>query len=284
MTTGLDMQNRRLLDLGFRQFIPAAQLQKYVQCFWVVRQKVKPATPVINRLAPDGGLGIMFNLASPFHRYDRDKTHHCVDRSVITGTTKNAVNMYFDGEVNAVGVRFHPGGAYPFIRIPLHELTDHVVTPLDIGLPIREADIDKLACAASTEQKVNVLQNLLLSRLAGWNQKNDSFLQSIALIQKYRGTIKIKEVADIFGMSIRSYQRHFKTQVGLTPKMFSRIVRIQAARQHIKKASLGSLTGVGYAASFYDQAHFIREFKSIMDLTPKEYLFEKQALSPLCNS
>lgn len=280
----IDTLNLRLQNLGFCKFTPSIQLQNYIQCFWIIARKDKLHSPIINRVAPDGGVGIIFNFGSSFYCSNQNESYDCNDRSIITGTTRNSVKMCFNGEINALGIRFHPGGAYPFIQIPIHELTDHVISLNDIDIQISETHFSIIANATKPEHKISLLQNLLLSRLVDFNYKEPLLFRSIALIQKHEGLIKVEEIAKRLGMSRRNCERKFKTYVGLTPKMFSRIVRIQAARLRIKTKNDSSLTEVGYETGFYDQAHFIREFKSIMNLTPKEYLLEKRGMSHLYNS
>lgn len=272
----VQIPDQQLKTLGFRAFAPLPPLQKYIQCFWAISRKDKLALPIVNRLAPDGGIGIIFNLGSPLYRYHQSKPIDYKAGSIVAGTTSHSVNMGLTGEINAFGVRFHPGRAYPFIRTPIHELTDQVVSLDDIEISISETHFGMMAEAVTLEQKVTILQNLLLAHLRDFNHKTPLSLQSIDLIKKSHGLMKIEDLAKQFGMSRRNYERQFKTNVGLTPKRFSGIVRVQAARFQIKTQRDISLTDVGYATGFYDQAHFIREFKSIMNLTPKEYLLEKR--------
>ncbi len=98
------------------------------------------------------------------------------------------------------------------------------------------------------------------------------------------GSMKVAELARQFNMSKRNFERKFKKHVGLSPKSFSNIIRIEKCRSLIKSLNFNNLTEVSYMCNFYDQAHCVREFKSFVEETPKQYLSNvKKHSSPFKN-
>jgi transcriptional regulator GlxA family with amidase domain len=78
-------------------------------------------------------------------------------------------------------------------------------------------------------------------------------------------------VADRLYISQRQLERLYKIHVGISPKKYARLLRVEQARIAIKNAPTLSAAEIGNATGFYDQAHFIREFKSIIGMTPNDY-------------
>ncbi len=275
----------RLRDIGFRKFSPSQHLQNYVQCYWAIDTKIKLSYPAVFRLSPDGGVGVVINSGSPFYRSSREESFCCDDKSVVIGVTANSALMRFSDEVQAIGIRFYPGKSYPFIQVPAYELTDHIVPSCEIGLQAFDTKPELFSKSVNQEKQIEILESLLTSRLIKFSQKDKNVLQSVALIKKHNGLIKIDDVSKQLGMSRRHFERRFRYYVGLSPKEFCRIIRIQTVKSHMKLSSPQSLTSLAYDAGFYDQAHFIKEFREIMGLTPGQYLSEKsEGVSHFYNS
>lgn len=273
----INSSDLRLRDIGFRKFSPSKHLQNYVQCYWAIDRKTKPSYPAVFRLSPDGGVGVVINSGTPFYRSSREESFCCDVKSIVIGVTANSTLMSFSDEVHAIGIRFYPGKSYPFIQVPAYELTDHIVPSCDIGLQAFDSNPELFSKSINQEKQIEILESLLTSRLVKFSQKDKNVLQSVGLIKKHHGLITIDDVSKQLGMSRRHFERRFRFYVGLSPKEFSRIIRIQAVKHHMKLSSTKSLTSIAYDSGFYDQPHFIKEFRAIMGLTPGQYLLEKSA-------
>ena len=80
----------------------------------------------------------------------------------------------------------------------------------------------------------------------------------------------------------RQLERNFKKQIGISPKQLSKVIRLQAILQLLLNQKTETLTGVAYETEYYDQSHFIKDFKEFTGTTPKEFLTDdKMVLSSL---
>ncbi len=96
----------------------------------------------------------------------------------------------------------------------------------------------------------------------------------IEAVLQSNGTISIEKLADELQIGKRQLERKFQAVVGLNLKMFSRIIRFNYALQLIEKKEFDGFTKVAYDGGFYDQPHFIKDFKDLTGLNPKQYFSE----------
>ena len=175
------------------------------------------------------------------------------------------------GRVDMLGVRFHPGRGLPFVGIPLSELTDRRV-PLD-ELWGRDA-LDLV------EPAVAPLERVLVDRLHRWTRSTSSdeplATRAIAMLRHSRGGARIRDVAAALGVGERRLERAFDRSVGISPKVFARVMRLRRAANRVTHAPKAtSWTSLAFEAGYADQAHLIREFRALTGLTPEQYVSER---------
>ena len=170
-------------------------------------------------------------------------------------------------------VYFKVNGAAAFFSEPIHELfrqslsLDNFI--LRSELVILEEQLDE---AKSDIERINVVERFLLSRLK--QHKPDALvLAAVALIFEKHGNIRMSEVAEKLHTSQSPFEKRFRRVVGATPKKFASIIRLKYTLQQFQAQT--SLTSLAYESGFYDQAHFIKEFKTFTGETP-EHFFNKE--------
>ncbi len=131
---------------------------------------------------------------------------------------------------------------------------------------------EQLAGAKANDSRITAIENFLIKRMT--NAEPDKLvLAAIALIHKTKGSLRIKELAAELHTSQSPLEKRFRQVVGATPKKFASIVRLKnVLRQYNAETDL---TDLGYEAGFYDQAHFIKEFKSFTGDTPEKFFSQK---------
>jgi AraC-like DNA-binding protein len=238
----------------YREYPPHPALVPYVQCYW----SIAPAPSVlINHVLPDGCVDVMFTL------HDEG----CI--AEVVGTMQSAINATVNDTTAFLGVRFLPGGALPFLRLPLYELTDSAL-PLEAlwGSLARELS-ERIFDAPTLPAKIKLLENVLLQRI---NAPVDTLiLETLYAIRSRCGSISIHELTTRAALSERQLERRFRQHIGLSPKMFARVVRFRSAAALLQQPAPLSLQDVVFRSGYYDQAHFIHDFKAFTGLTPTEY-------------
>ena len=102
---------------------PQRPLSSFVECFWTLESDVPSTQP--ERILPYGCVELILNFGAQFSQHDDDK-HRLQPRSFLVGQMTGPILISPTGPVQLLGIRFQPGGTLPFLRLPLHEITDHV--------------------------------------------------------------------------------------------------------------------------------------------------------------
>ncbi len=256
-------------------FRPHSSLSKYINCFWISRSPESPSpSPAKNLILPDGGTEIIFNTGAPEKVYIAGHGTYIGTSgfSMVVGPRKHALLLEDTGKKEKIGIRFNPGGLYPFLQLPPHHIAGSTVG-LDMlwGKVSQELEA-RLRETPDDPDKIKLLQNHLLRLLNPKFTGKHSVEFAVNQILETNGNISIHELVSHMGMSQKSLERRFLNRVGLTPKFFSRIVRIRGALKLIHECSSADWTDIGCCLGFYDQAHFIKEIKAFTGFTPTRFL------------
>ena len=101
---------------------------------------------------------------------------------------------------------------------------------------------------------------------------DDQIQKAIELILKHKGLVRIKDLTEELYITERTFERNFISQVGLTPKQFSKIIQFQSSLHHLTQSNYNKLTEISHDSGFADQSHFIKTFKKYTGQTPSYYL------------
>jgi methylphosphotriester-DNA--protein-cysteine methyltransferase len=183
------------------------------------------------------------------------------------------------GRVDLFGIRFHPSGAFPFLRIPLVELTDQVEA-LDsiVGREAHEMS-DAIAAANCFEDRVREFERFCLRSLSSSSTEDDIPRRLSLAITTRRGQVSVSELCRFSGLGERTLERIFQRNVGLPPKTFARIVRFQNVVRSIEAADSSGLLDTALAFGYYDQSHMIRDFREFSGKSPLAYFEEMHRIS-----
>jgi AraC-like DNA-binding protein len=254
--------------MRFDTYIPSDILKPYVKNFVISESEEEK----IYKVLPETGLVIGFQYKGKLSHIDNEKEIH-LSASGITGLRDSYRLFKNSPNIGTLLVFFKEAGAAVFFKQPVHELFRESVSldnfMLRSELLILEEQINE---AKSDLEKINVVEQFLISRMNNTIQDN-LVLSALALIHKSKGNIRIKELMKELHISQSPLEKRFRQVVGASPKKFASIVRLKHAIQNYDPQN--SLTDLSYEAGFYDQAHFIKEFKNFTGESPENFLTKK---------
>ena len=257
----------------FKTYTPPLPLSEFVDSLWFWQYDGAPE-PRARRL-PTGSMEFVINLGErPFLIYDDSDLakFERFDDLLICGVQRAATLT--NSSNRAIGVHFKPGGALPFLRMSLAELRDqHISLETIWGASARRLHC-QLMEAKSIDRMFVLLESYLMAntlRPLSHHPAVAAALEEFANISRVRA---VSEVAKLTGYSRRRFIELFNEEVGLTPKIFSRIQRFQAALELVKRARPVRWGDIALACGYYDQAHLIRDFQAFCGLTPTTYVDE----------
>jgi transcriptional regulator GlxA family with amidase domain len=180
-----------------------------------------------------------------------------------------------------MGIRFRPGGAYPFVSLPLAELTDTAI-PLDDlwGVAASQRLIDRLASARDDVARLDIITQALTARLIAHDHERDPLIDIVvASLVRSAGCAGIADLADRAGVTTRHLQRRFQDRVGVSPKVLARILRFQNTLRHREATTAIEWAHVAVACGYADQSHLIREYAALAGETPASLIAAEGELS-----
>lgn len=240
--------------IPYLEYPPHPALAPYVACYWCITSPM----PLVNRILPDGCTDMVVT-----------------DNIKFVGAMRHAfVSQLIPDEVT-VGVRFKPGGSAAFFRLPLHELTDDEVPLPDLWGRCAHDLTEQIALTTNPRVKIAHLEAALLCRLDGLPSLNTTLQQAVHTVRQTNGDITVTDLRTTLALSERQLERCFHQNTGLSPRQFARVTRFRQVLDLLHQPTL-SLTQVAYRARYYDQAHFIHDFKALAGLTPRDYRREQQ--------
>ena len=232
-------------------------------------------TPPYPRLTlpPSPAAWLIVNLGAPFRiRAGTDfEAAEYADGVVVTTPTR-ALEFGYPPGTRSVGVHFKPWGPAPFLPMPAGELCDRPVTLEDVwGRPIVAALRDRLATAAGPHKMLTLLEDQLM-RLVCETAGLGLVRHTSSVIAAATGAVAIGDLSVAAGVSSTHLAQRFKEVIGVTPKRFARMYRFAATVLSIDPAGPVDWLDLAAGAGYYDQAHFVNEFRAFTGLTPTRYL------------
>ena len=265
-------EDNPLTHLGFQRFAPSKGLAAYIQCYWFIRS----AQHSINSseyLHPDGGISITFNYGDSL-KFDDGLN---VGDITFDGANTTTRSLHLNCHVDTVGIRFLPAGARAFLAMPLNEFKGQLLSITDTPLTGYDELYQKLADESEYIKKVALLE-AWLSQVINPQQTELTLVNAaLQILEQYQGAIAISTLAAKLAVNQRRLERLFNDQVGLTAKEYGRNIRIKQARFYLKQHSNVSLADVAYNLGFFDQAHFSKQFKYVVGISPKAYAAKSKA-------
>lgn len=222
-----------------------------------------------------------------FHYGDLYKQYTGKENSIIQpscfviGQLTQPLEIEPTGETGIFSVRFHPQGFLPYATIPIKEMQNKAV-PLEqlFGKDGQEIE-QKILNAETTQDRIELIEKFLSNHLADTETIDCIVKSTVETILTANGQLPIDELSKQVNINRRQLERKFSSAIGLSPKQLSKTIRLQATLKILLNKQFTSLTALAYEGDYYDQAHFIKDFKEFTGLTPKEFYGENIKMSSL---
>lgn len=266
----------------FEVYVPAFPLNYFIERFFYY-EGLNPAHNK-ERFFPDGNTEIIFDLSeNPQYIYDNESLCEIqVCRYFwVSGVRTRSITIPSGRGSRMLIVAFKKGKAYPFYLMPMSEIADQVVSA-DLIFGGHMIDLREQLLASSTIQEMFLLLEKFLLRQFDGTLAGEISTQCIeyALFQivSQPNLLSFRNLCDQIGYSQKHFIHLFKEQVGVSPKEYLRIMRFQKAIVEIENCELIHWSTIARENGYYDQSHFINEFKSFSGFTPNEYIHRKTDL------
>lgn len=265
--------------MKYAEIIPGSRLMQYVKCYYIYESETNQAFE--DTVFPSGCMEIIFNLGIGKWQIEVGDGFATTPSIELWGQITKPLNIRSIGKNTMFGIRFFPHAASCFLNDKVDLFNNRVVDFSDLsGQAVKSLHI-KLLETETLNKKIEFVEDFLLHRLSLTEKR----LNKIAIVGDIMNELKqddffdnIENVASRYDITSRYLQKLFLQYTGLTPKLYSKINRFQKSLQLVTKQDL-SLTSIAYDCGYFDQSHFIREFKSFTGFTPSGYSFENSSIT-----
>jgi len=263
--------------MQYSEFHPDSPLSSFVECVWTLTSSTPSAEPQVERILPDGCVELILNFGSRFTQHT-ESHHQLQPRNFVVGQMTGPVLISPAEAVDLLGIRFHPGGAYPFLRVPMNAITDQLIELGSLSKALESRLLTACEHVSTPLERVVSITAALVKKLL---LTVDTNLMALAeSIVNSGGVISVDRLANDAGISCRQLERRFLSGVGLGPKVLSRILRFQQVFRAVERGD-NSWAEVALDCGYYDQAHLIRDFNQFAGQSPGVLFAE---FSPLTES
>lgn len=250
--------------MKFEKYFPTVQLKPYIKYFVVSENELENEYKVF----PTSGLVIGFQYKGQLVTL-KDNTESKLTISGITGITdgykvfKNSANIgtilvYFT-EIGFTHFASHPANELFNLSLSLDQIFDkNTITEVE----------ERLAIANTDKIRIKIVEEFLVSQLKDI-QTDQLIVEAVKLIYQSNGTIRIRELNEKLSISQSPFEKRFRKVVGTSAKKFAAIVRFNSVLENLNKTK--TLTEICYENNFFDQAHFIKDFKHFTGDTPENF-------------
>jgi AraC-like DNA-binding protein len=260
------------VDMHYRHRVLRPPLDAFIESIWLYHNAPRP--PGLERILPTGAAQLIVNLKEDQTRlYDAECPHRCVTTAgtVLSGVQSRYQVIDTSEQEYVAGVAFKAGGTVAFMPAPADETSD-ADTPLEAlwGSHRTAALRERLLEGDTFDAKLDALE-VALREMYRPPGLHPAVAFALTAFDRAPSTTSIAAVTDEIGMSAKRFIERFRIEVGTTPKRYCRVRRFQRAVAIAHRGDHVDWVSVALDCGYFDQAHFIHDFRSFAGLTPTGY-------------
>jgi AraC-like DNA-binding protein len=250
---------------------PTPPLASYIDYLWI--SESDPGVRVEGTQFPEGGVTILFSIGPRQGLRESDRAIRWFHTAWISGERLHPLHLVAPEGARLCGIHFRPGGARPFVGVPMSELANRVID-LDLVWPEAPELLERLAGAPSVADRFRILEASLLRRLAAHLLTPRGPRVVHGAVERLRAGMpgtSVGLVARDLGVTSRHLLRSFAEHVGIGPKALHRVLRFQRLIRTLDAGAAPAWTRLAVQLGYFDQSHLIRDFAEFTGLTPSSY-------------
>ncbi|WBX97032.1 helix-turn-helix transcriptional regulator [Chryseobacterium gambrini] len=256
--------------MNYQTFEPDQDLTAFIKCYWTL-ESPKEETPEKQTIIPDGCMEMIFHYGDLYKQYLDNGNTITQPRCFVIGQLTRPLEIEPTGETGIFSVRFHSEGFLPFTTVPIKEMENTAVSLEKLFGKDGQEIGQQVLNANSTSERIKLIEIFLLDQLTDIETIDRIVKSTVETIITANGQLSVDELSQLTQVNRRQLLRKFSAAIGLSPKQLSRTIRLQAALKMLLNDQFSNLADLAYENEYYDQAHFIKEFKEFTGSTPKEF-------------
>jgi AraC-like DNA-binding protein len=256
--------------MNYIEHRPCPELASILECLWEASDPHHAPERPPERIVPDGCPELIVHLAHRFSRLVR-KRWVTQPRMFIAGTLSRPWTLRGGRGIHTLGIRFRPGSITGLFPISMPAAKDREVPLAGVigAAPARQL-FRRLRSAGSRTRRFEVAEDWLRARLPDRPRPRSSATPAADAIRKSRGRVPVREIARALGWNPRRMERLFRRDLGIRPKLYARIVRLNAVLASLDGRERGLAVDLALEAGYFDQAHLLKDFRHLAGRGPRD--------------
>ena len=268
--------------MNYQTFQPQSDLEALVNFYWTLEVPYD-ANNQKQKIIPDGFIEMTFNLKDPIKRYTSETEYILHPPAMVMGQRTKSYYIEPIGDVESFAISFHPYGFANIINTPLKDIRDKEVPLKSLFGEDSARDLEQeIIQAPHTQRRIEIIEGFIRKKLNEPTTIDTIVKTTVDALLSTKGSTSINTILKEDLSKRRQLERKFATQIGISPKQLGKVIRLQSALKMMLHNEEENLTNIAYENEYYDQAHFTKDFKEFIGISPKEFLGnENMALSSL---
>ncbi len=246
-------------------------LKSYIKFFWELN--IEKAN-LNHKIIPQRNINLRFNLNDTLHYAKINGKEHLLDNVNFSGLHDGYMNAHLklNGQVHVLGICFYPEGFFPFFNIPVSEFKNQLLGANEIGIRLMNEICEQVKEVPDIITRLNIIENEFARLLIKGNKTPDNFRQIFKALNENCNPARISEFCTQNKISIRSLERMFNKYVGVPASTYFTLNRFHISTNQLIYNDFHKFSDLAFDNGYFDQMHFIRDFKRFTGNTPKNFV------------
>lgn len=242
------------------RYEPVLELKPFVKHYWIARWDLRNEPPYCQTILSHPNVNMVFEEGA----------------ADIFGVSKTTSSHWLKGQGGVFGVKFMPGGFYPFWQTPLDKLVGSSIPASKIFghalSAVASMVVEPILDEANDESIVKLIETHICRKLPNQDTQGEFVNDIVDEIMENRELTRVDGVANHVDITVRTLQRLFSRYIGVSPKWVIKRYRLHEAAEQLEAGAAANWAELAMELGYYDQAHFIKDFKAIVGKSPADYI------------
>jgi AraC-like DNA-binding protein len=252
-------------------------LKNYIKFFWSFQVD---QLEMNHTLIPQRNINLRFNLSDTPHFLSINGNQHLLEKVYFSGIHDHFTNAHLklSGCVDTLGICFYPEGFYPFLKIPVSEFKNQLLGAGEVGYKLSNSIRERLITVNDIHSRLEILECELINLLIHNNDFQENFSKIFAELKNSETSGNITDFCKKHNICLRNLERMFNKNVGVSASTFSTLNRFHNSLNRLLYNDFSRLSDLAYDNGYFDQMHFIKDFKRFTGNTPKSFVTQSNSI------
>lgn len=252
-------------------------LKKHIKFFWELRVD---SMQLNHKLIPQRNINLRFNLSETPQFVCEDGKEQLLEDVYFSGLQDHfcKAHIKLNGKVDMLGICFLPEGFYPFFRVPVSEFRNQMLGANEVGFMLANTISERLKEVPDIAARLTIIENELVLMLINGAPTPENFRQIFNALKRSENSLQITKFCQRNNIGMRQLERMYNKYIGVSANTYSTLNRFHTSLNQLLIQDYSKLSDLAFDNGYFDQMHFIKDFKRFAGDTPKGFAHQKNSI------